>query len=121
MLGLFAESVAEKMQQSAALMDRLKELCRRGHHEPASRRALKEFERFKYRWGMLVAHGAAAGYLDADEHLIEDLVPPVGPWVWDETEDEHRQRIGRDGGQHVTFPVRHRKGPSSDSDQSFTS
>ncbi len=104
-LSIFADVIERETKRSLEILERLHEAQRRGHRAPAEPDALESFERFKARWAALVLLGANQGFLDPDEHLVEDLTPPLGEWVWDETEEEHRQRVNPNGDRYVTFPV----------------
>lgn len=110
----YRDGIEKQLREESAVLKTLARDRRRGHSEPPTDEQLAAYRDFERRWDAIHAEGEAAGFLVDDYDGPRLAEEPRGDWVWDETEEEHRQRLQREqcdigSGGHVVFPVA--KGP----------
>lgn len=94
----FAKELLEQVDKGFNMLSLLNGSGRKGHHEPRQRtkREMQEHAAFLKAYRAVVDLGLSRGYLTDDpyegvsERLYEDK---YDEWVWDETEEEFRERV----------------------------
>lgn len=106
------DAMRDAFNRQILVLNRFAQEQRKGHYEP-DEELLARFRDFEKRYDAIVTEGLEADFLfaDYDGYVTNE---PRGTWVYDETEEEHAQRLKRaeceiGSGGHVVFPVA--KGP----------
>jgi hypothetical protein len=101
----FNEAIQRELTKQEALIQLIARNQRKGHREEPDPVEVARFHHWKETFEHFASKGAAEGWVEQIELDELAFFPPLGTWVWDESEDEYWARINPNGDSHVTFPV----------------